>query len=218
MGNAMKITAIKPQKKAGNRFNVFVDGEFKLALGSDAFQEFGIHLGKEVSDSEIENLKTIDQISQALERAKRFLATRPRSESEVRNRMKRYGYPETVTNAVIDRLIESGLIDDASFAVFWRNNRTQFNPRSIHMLTSELKQKGIDPDICTEVVSEIDDKSEALRAGYKKARSLPSDNYNEFRRKLGAFLYRRGFNYETVSSTVEHFWNEKVSEVRNGTE
>lgn len=206
----MRITAIKPQKKGRNRLNIYVDGEFALGLNASAFEEADIHVGKELSNSELEMLKDTDQRFQALDRARRYLATRPRSESEVRNRMQRYGYDEQIIVRVIEQLSRSGLIDDNAFAAFWRENRTSFKPRSARMVTSELRQKGVDPETIAQAVSDIDEENQAFRAGAGKARSLPSDDYYEFRRKLSAFLRRRGFDYDVISSTVERLWHEKI--------
>ena len=89
MRNAMKVTAVKPQKKGKNRFNIFIEGEFALGLSSYALEESGIYVGKELSNSEIETLKDRDQIYKAMERARKYLVTRPRSEYEVNTKKER---------------------------------------------------------------------------------------------------------------------------------
>ncbi|MFO8101261.1 MAG: RecX family transcriptional regulator [Dehalococcoidia bacterium] len=214
----MIVTDIKPQKKGKRSLNLFLDGEFAVALSPKAFEEFGIHIGQELSQTEFEKLKNFEQAQQALERARRYLAARPRSEMEVRMRLQRYGYGEEIISLTIDRLRESGLVDDAAFADFWKQNRREFNPRSTRMMARELKQKGVSQEMATVAVEGIDDEDEAYRAGYRKAHSLSAANYSEFRRKLGAFLYRRGFDYGVINSTVERLWKEKLCEVENGTE
>jgi len=42
----------------------------------------------------------------------------------------------------------------------------------------------------------------------KRARRLSGLEYQEFRRKLGEFLARRGFNYDTIEPVVERVWRE----------
>jgi regulatory protein len=79
----------------------------------------------------------------------------------------------------------------------------------------ELKQKGIDPEIIAEVTQEIDNETEAHRAGYKKALSLSGADYFDFRKKMSAFLYRRGFDYQVIKGTIELLWKE-VKEERIG--
>ena len=83
-------------------------------------------------------------------------------------------------------------------------------------MTQELKQKGIDPEIIAATIAGIDDEGEAYRAGLRKAHSLRTTDFYEFRRKLGAFLHRRGFNYEVIEFMVDRLWQEKTSEGENG--
>jgi len=212
----MIITAIKPQKRGERRLNVFLDGEFSLGLTSSVLEESGIFIGQELSPDEVQKLKNREEAQQAWERAQRFMATRPRSEREVADRLKRYGYGKQIIQQTLSRLRKAGLLDDHAFADYWKQNRMAFNPRSGRLLALELKQKGIRDELANEVAGSIDEEEEAFRAGSKKARSLPNDDFTVFRRKLAGFLQRRGFNYDVVVSTVNRIWQEKQSEGKNG--
>ena len=59
------------------------------------------------------------------------------------------------------------------------------------------------------VVSDIDDADSAYRAAQKKANSLLSTDYQDFRRRLGEYLKRRGFSYSVIIKTIEHLWQER---------
>ena len=155
-----------------------------------------------------ESRKRDHLVQRAVDRALRYLSCRPRSESEVKGRLERYGYEDDIIARTLDRLRGSGLIDDASFAAFWKENRAGFSPRSSRLVTQELRQKGVSSEIIAEVVETLDNESEAYRAGYKKAHSLERADYYGFRRKLGAFLQRRGFDYEVIGVVVERLWRE----------
>lgn len=155
------------------------------------------------------------QVQRAFDRAQRFLNYRPRSEQEITSRLRRQGFTGEVIEATLQKLRRLELVDDASFAEFWKENRQTFRPRSKRLLTHELRQKGIDKELIASVTQEVDDADEAYRAGYRKAHSLKHADYYEFRRKLGAFLSRRGFTYEVVNSVVERVWKEKESEGEN---
>jgi regulatory protein len=72
-----------------------------------------------------------------------------------------------------------------------------------------LHQKGVSSEIIAEAVETMDNEAAAYRAGYKKAHSLDRADYYEFRRKLGAFLLRRGFDYEVIRLVVERLWREQ---------
>src|SRR5260370_42444234 len=76
--------------------------------------------------------------------ALRFLAQRPRSEHEVRRRLRRAGVAEAAEEAVISQLRQNALVDDTAFAEYWVEQRQSFRPRGARLLRAELRQHGID--------------------------------------------------------------------------
>jgi regulatory protein len=141
--------------------------------------------------------------------AVRFLRYRPRSEREVRERLRHHGYDSEEIEATIASLKEKKLIDDVAFARFWADNRESFSPRGQRLMKMELRQKGIDGDIIQETVSGEDDSDGAYRAAVVKARSLPRTDYGSFERRLGDFLRRRGFGYGVIKPVIQRVWEEK---------
>jgi len=206
------ITAIRSHRKGEARLRLFLDGQPALDLSPEVLMESGVRSGQEISSRELENLRQAELCQRARARAQRYLATRPRSEFEVRTRLERYGYRPEVIAPVMEGLRSSGLIDDASFARFWKQNRISFNSRSSRLVAQELRGKGIDPEIISAVVAGIDDEVEAYRVGCQKMNSLTVADEHEFRRKLGGVLRRRGFDYGVINSTVEKLWNENKRE------
>jgi len=158
---------------------------------------------------ELPDPKRDDLVQRAIDRALRYLSCRPRSESEVMARLARYGYEDDVIARTLDRLRGSGLIGDASFAAFWKENRASFSPRSSRLVAQELRQRGVSSEIIAEAVATLDNEAEAYRAGNKKAHSMETADYYGFRRKLGAFLHRRGFDYEVIRLVVDRLWREQ---------
>ncbi len=106
------------------------------------------------------------------------------------------------------KLREQGLVDDAVFAQFWKENRESFSPRSQRLTKLELRQKGIADDIIDRVADTVNDDESAYRAAQGKARSLPLSDYQSFKRRLGGYLKRRGFGYGVINHTVKRMWQE----------
>jgi regulatory protein len=100
------------------------------------------------------------------------------------------------------------LIDDAAFATSWVEVRDRSGPRSRRLLASELRLKGVPRETAAEVTAGIDEPDAAYRAAQRKARLLTGKPFDEFQRKVGDLLLRRGFGYETTSSTVRRLWEE----------
>ncbi len=201
------ITAIEAQKRGKDRVNVFLDGAFAFSLGIGVLEEQGIHPGQVLSDSQVEELAKADLFHKCLNAALRLLSYRPRSQAEIRTRL-RLRFDEQAIDRVIVHLEAKHMVDDVAFAQFWKENRESFSPRSKRMLKLELRRKGIDPEVITDVVEGIDEEQGAYRAAEKKVRPWAREDYNTFRRKLGAFLSRRGFSNEVANRVVERLWQE----------
>lgn len=212
MYDGQTITDIKARRRSKNRVNLFVNDKFACVVGLNTLQESGIQIGQSISDTELEHLKRADLIQRAMERALRFLAQGPKSEFELRSRLKRYGYDADVVTRTITRMRESGYLDDEAFAKQWKESRVNHSARSASQIARELKRKGIHGDIIAATVVDVDDETEAYRAGYEKAVGLKNADMQEFRRKLGTFLRSRGFEHDVIDPILERLWVAKDNE------
>jgi len=203
-----KVTALRVGRSR-QRVNVFLDGKFAFSLEAEVALKEGLQVGQELSSSQIEALVRSDHFHRCLNATVHYLSYRPRSESEVRERLQRRGFDGDSIEAVIAKLKEQGLISDIAFAQFWKDNRESFSPRSQWLTRLELRRKGVTTDIIDQVVDEVDDADNAYRAALSKARGLPLSDYQGFRRRLGDYLKRRGFGYEVINHTVERIWQER---------
>lgn len=204
------VTALEIQQKNKERVNVYLDGEF--AFGLDIMLAAGLRKGQQLTDDEIEVLRDDDAVNRAVNQAVRFLSYRPRSTSEVRQNLAEKKIPEAVIAAAVDRLNALGYLDDGAFARFWVENRNTFKPLSARALRYELRQKGVaDTDIDL-ALSDLDTFDAAYRAAQSQVRRQRQKTRQEFRNKLGAFLQRRGFDYETIRQVVEQLIDEIANE------
>lgn len=202
------ITALVAQKRNTDRVNVYLDGKF--AFGLAAIEAIRLKRGQVLSDADIERLQAADDVEQAREKALRFLSSRPRSEWEVRQNLQKAGYAAGTIDRVLERLRGVGLVDDAAFARYWLDNRAQFKPKGAVALRQELRRKGVDREVVDAMLEERahQDDNAALRSALAQAgryRQLPRQ---EFAQKLGAYLARRGFDYETVREAVNAAWQQ----------
>lgn len=203
-----KITALRPGKGRRKRVNIYLDGEFAFSLEAEVAVNERLRINQELSPEQIKEIVAADQYRRCYNAAALLLSYRPRSEPELRERLRKRGFHGDSINAVVIRLKEQGLVDDTAFARFWKDNRDSFSPRSQWLTGQELRRKGIAEDIITQITGTIDDEENAYRAALKKARNLPRTDFQVFRRKLGDHLRRRGFGYGVINSTVNRLWQE----------
>ena len=201
-----RITAIEPQARHANRFNLYIDNTF--ALGLSAIIAAKLHVGQTLSDSDLSALEHEEAFESARELALRFLETRPRSTTEVKQRLRKKEIADAVIDQVVTRLQEVGLLDDVAFAKYWVENREEFRPRAARALRFELKRKGLSNDVIAGVVETVDEKESAYRAGTARAERWRTLDRREFFEKLVAFLVRRGFSYDVAKEAAKQLWDE----------
>lgn len=213
-----KITALTLQKHNHNRVNVYLNGKFAFSLARIVAGR--LHIGQELSEETIIALQTADTEETAYQRVLLLLNRRPRTRAEITRALKNQNIPEDIQQAILKRLERNGLVDDAAFARAWIANRSEFRPRGKNALRYELRQHGVEESVIQQALTEnpTDEYEEAVRAAEKHAKKLAGSDAPTFRRKLGGFLTRRGFNYETSARVIAHYWqalSQNFEEIEN---
>ncbi|MGC9356565.1 MAG: regulatory protein RecX [Anaerolineae bacterium] len=197
---AGRITALEPQKRSRNRYNVYLDGEFAFGLAET--EAARLHVGDWLSDAQIATLKTADTVERAREKALNYLSYRPRSEYELRRYLTERGYPEEAIEETLERLRRVDLVNDAAFAHYWVENRLQFRPRGRRALSHELRQKGVAHAVIEAELDDYDEASAAEQCARQQARRLTHLSPEKFRRRLTQRLARRGFSYYLIRNVI----------------
>lgn len=190
---------------------VYLDGRYAFWLSSTLVEDRGLGVGQDLTGREIDELLSADQFHRALESALGYLTYRPRSEKEVIQKLGQKKYDPEVIDRVIERLRLLRYVDDVDFARFWIDNREAFSPRGARLLKMELRQRGVDSETIDTVMRgevEIDEVASAIRLGRKKLRSYASADRATFRQRMGAYLQRRGFDFEAINQAVIQLWQE----------
>jgi regulatory protein len=146
--------------------------------------------------------QTSDIYEQLITSGLRFVSFRPRSEKEIRDFLarklkRRHTTAPLVVREVLDRLRVLGYVDDAKFTAWWVEQRTGRKPKGRRLIERELLQKGIVYE------AKIDEKQLAKRAIAKKQMLWKKLPQLERKKKISDFLYRRGFDWETIASIVD---------------
>ena len=146
--------------------------------------------------------------------ALRFLSYRPRSESEVRDRLLRR-FPHNVVQQVVSDLCKHGLIEDGEFSRLWTSSRVRFKPRSAKAILYELLQKGVQRHVAEEAVCGVDDHENAYRSASKISRKLQGAEFCAFQRTLWGHLRRRGFQNSVAREVISRIWEDQKNRSLN---
>jgi regulatory protein len=140
----------------------------------------------------------------AYDQAVRFLEFRARSVTELRRKLLQKGCAAVEVDEAIARLCEQKLLDDANFAREFARTKVLGAGASRRRIVQELTRKGVARDVADQAVeglqeSEGIDPADAIhRVAEKKWKSLSKLDDFTRRRRLYAFLARRGFNPDEI--------------------
>ena len=136
--------------------------------------------------------------------ALRKLTVRACTRHELDQALQAKNVPRAAIDVVLDRLEEVGLVDDASFAVYWVTSRQQRRRLSRHVLRRELQAKGVQrSDIdsalgCVDLDAELKSARELVERKRAAMNGLSRDVQY---RRLAGILSRRGFD-TTITTRV----------------
>lgn len=136
----------------------------------------------------------------------RYLQIRQRSEKEVREYLKKKQATPEVIEKIIAKLHDYNFLNDALFAKLWVESRSRAKPRSKWLLQRELSQKGIAKEIIEHTLIEESGATDlalakqAIERRIVRFRDLPRQ---EVYQKVGGFLARRGFSWETSKRAID---------------
>ena len=203
-----KITALKINRRRKNLVDVYLEGSEKIQLGKSL--AYDLQIGQSLSDDQIEGLKDRQLEQQLFLKAVDLVSRRLRSESEIRDRFSKYDAGSEIQEKVIARLRDARLLDDLAFAEAWVENRLTFRPRSAWALKFELRKKGVSQELIEKVLEGFDEEKAAYKAALIGSRKYQNLSNDKFRKRLGAYLKRRGFRYHIISPVLDQAWQETI--------
>ena len=144
-------------------------------------------------------------MNKALRYAFGLLKFRPRSEYELRQRLKRRGFSESAVEETLFFLKEKKFVDDLEFVRIWVQSRLK-KPLGINRIRQELKIKGIEKDLIEQALKDITDKYSEDRVvkelACRRWGRLKHVQPQKARRRLFLFLLRRGFSIDKIQEAI----------------
>lgn len=177
-----------------------------LRLGVRDVDALGIVEGALLSGAALHRARRLAARQDARAAALRLLHRRLRSRAELERALRRRGYTGDDVAAVVADLMRVGWIDDVRFARAWIADRLRLRPSGGRRLAAELAARGVDRRVIHDALAaalpaaaedELATAQAAARS--RRLRGLPPVTA---RRRLAAWLQRRGFGTEAISRAL----------------
>jgi regulatory protein len=202
------ITAITPTPRHPGRFDVLVDGKCVATLSLDAIEQLQLAVGSTVAGKEERIAREAAQ-TRVYDRAINMLAFRARSSAELARSLRRKGAAKELVNHAIGRLTEQGLIDDVAFAQSFTRAKVHGAQQSRRRVQQDLARKGVTREVSDKAIAtvfedeQVDQREIVEVAARKKLRTLKNVDPAVRRRRLYAFLARRGYDAEDIRRAMD---------------
>lgn len=190
------------------RVRVTVDGDIELDLSPAAVARHDLHPGRRLEVAEFAALQDAARSEEAIRASLRFLSFRPRSRLELERYLRGRGYEAAIVDSTVAQCVSDGHLDDRNYALAFALDRLRLRPRGIWRLEAEIRQRGVDAAtaaaavrqaMANEGVTEHDLLISVARRRWDQVASLEPA---VARRRLEAFLRRRGFPADGIAAAV----------------
>ena len=177
-------------------------------VSAELVAELGLRVGAVIDESTAERLRGAAARLAVFDKAVALLAVRARSARELRLRLRRAGAKDELTEAAIERLQGLGVLDDREYARNVARSRVVGGGVSKRKIEEELQRRGVARRDAHQAIAEtleeveLDEEGAARAAAEKRLRALRSYDAETRRKRLYAFLARRGYAPDVVSRVI----------------
>jgi regulatory protein len=202
MEEKLTITAIEPQKRKKDRYNIYADGAYVAALGAEAVVRMNLKTGVFINQSALQRAVLEDNAQYAFDRAVSLLAHSMRTRGELVRRLREKGIAEAAIDMAMDKLMSYGYVDDAVYAKEYVRSAVAAGRWGRVAVSHRLLEKKLDRALIDDALAEYteEDEKRNARRQMDALLSKSTGDARKQRQKAFATLTRHGFSYDTISS------------------
>jgi regulatory protein len=202
-----RITALESDPRRPGAVRLEIDGARFGPVPRDLVIAEGLTPGQMVDAELHQRLSAAADIEAAYRTALRCLELRSYARNDLARRLQRKGHPRPAVEAALERASALGLLDDAAYARRYVETRAA-RGRGPSRLTRDLLAMGVQRSLIERALAaqwpEGSDRTSMPRVlAVKRAAQLVSLPRQAKRRRVLAYLARRGFSGREVTEIVE---------------
>ena len=195
----MRIESLKTSPdRAGRYWVTFEDGS-KLALYRQTVEDFALYSGKELSDSELEDLKTSAGQMSAKMRAVRIVSASSVSKRDLEDRLVRKGEDPNQAKEAVRWMEDLHLVDDRNTAEAVVHSCIS-KGYGLQRAKQALYEKRIPKQYWDEALEDYPDQREKIESFLRSRLDADSDE-KQIKKAIDALL-RRGHSYGTIRQVL----------------
>lgn len=195
----MRIDALKNSPDRAGRYWVIFDDGTRLGLYRQTVEDFGLYIGKELSEAELEDLHTAAGKMSAKMRAVRIVSAASVSKRDLEERLVRKGEDPDQAKAAVQWMEELHLLDDRNTAEAVVHSCIS-KGYGLARAKQALYEKRIPKQYWEEALENYPDQLDRISAFLRSRLDEDSDE-KQVKRAIDALL-RRGHSYGTIKRAL----------------
>jgi regulatory protein len=136
---AKKVTDLRVGARDENRVNVFLDNKFAFSLTIAQVSDFKLKRGTILTESEISEIQKASDFGKLFQRSLEYALSRPHSEKEIRDYLKRKKMKHEIEQKRYDSFLER-LKNDADYATYVKELRSNVREKNKKLLDKDFTE------------------------------------------------------------------------------
>lgn len=197
------MTVIAVERLDKKRSRVLFDEGLALVLYPQDLRQFSLAEGSELSEEAYTKLVNRILKPRARERLLKTLMVSDKTEKQLRDLLKREGYPESVIEDAVGMVKEYHYIDDEAYGS--RYVQSQGKKKSRRQLVCAMQKKGFSRDLIDDLLEEnpVNEQEQIEQYLAQKGISVGDALSREEYAKLAAKLARKGYSYDAIAQALQ---------------
>ena len=198
------ITGLVESGRREGRYAVQLDGDPFATVSVEVISRLRLSVGMHLGAAALAALREEAELLAAYDKGLDLLAFRARSATELRRRLVQKGIEAPRAEEAVRRLVANGLVDDRAYAETVVRSKALGGGASRRRVGQELARRGVDRETADAAVAHVwqeenvDQTSAAESLARKRLGSLRGLDAATRRRRLYAFLARRGYDADEI--------------------
>ncbi len=199
-----EVTLVELLRRPRQSYRIYF-GPHYITVHESTMVRYGMTKGSFFDKEAVDNIVRDNERQIAYAHAINFLSFKARTSGEIEQKLLEKEIDPEAAADTVHRLQEENLIDDASYAQEWAQQRVTGRKKGKVLVKQELKRKGIDQELiddALDALGEDDELRSAEELAIKKWRTTKGDLWDR-KRKTAAFIMRRGFSSDIARRALD---------------
>lgn len=186
-----------------NKIKVEFDESFECVLYASEIRKLGIELDATIPDEEILLFMKEVVLKRAKKKAMDLLIRSDKTEKELRDKLKKDGYPEFIIDQTLAYVHSFHYINEENQLETYIRYHSKGKSKII--LKQELVKKGFDRELISTYLDELYNEEDELKIAVKKKIGAKESISQEEKEKIFRYLFRKGFKQSDIIRELEFY-------------